>query len=129
MRRPPAQRAHGRAESLPNSIRATPCLLVRLLAEAGIEGDFIFGDAGTCGGETSSVIVSRIAPSCVMLHRTYTRDAVTITDTFFVVCSNLLIAFAFVDVWLRRGITSRVGEVVSSLSFGRAVAAATEVRL
>src|SRR6266851_5389569 len=28
----PPQHAHGRAESLPNSIGATPCLLVRLLA-------------------------------------------------------------------------------------------------
>ena len=79
-------------------------------------------------GETSSVIVSRTEPSCVMLHRTYTRDAVTITDTFFVVCSNLLIAFAVVDVWLRRGITSRVwGGSIFSL-VGRAVDAATEVR-
>ena len=62
-----------------------------------------------------------------MLHRTYTRDAATVTDTFFVVCSNLLIAFAVVDVWLRRGITSRVGEAGFPLLVGRAVDAATEV--
>ena len=60
--------------------------------------------------------------------RIYTRgEAVTITDTFFVVCSNLLIAFSSVDVSLKRAFLLVFGRQSFSSRLTGAVDAATEV--
>jgi len=83
--------------------------------ESGLQGNFILDASATCGGETSSAIVPRTEPSYVVRHRIYTRDAVTITGTFLVVCSNLLMALAVVDVSLRRASLLVFREAVFSL--------------
>jgi len=52
--------------------------------------------------------------------RIYSPRRPTITDTFFVFCSHLLIALEVVDVWLRRASPARVREAVFSLLVLRA---------
>ena len=95
--------------------------------ESGLQGNFILDASATCGGETSSAIVPRTEPSYVVRHRIYTRDAVTITGTFLVVCSNLLIAFSSVDVSLKRAFLLVFGRQSFSSRLTGAVDAATEV--